>query len=289
MTSQLIKSHGPATEGTWSYFIRPAYDSQFSHFHVRYSHYGTGVRDNMNAIGFIQHDDRREFDTNIGHTFWINKKGLDSFQPMVNYNRYWSQTGYLRSWALDTDIEFDFMKMFSLELAYAADFKAEYDPYFEKDFHNHEWGVEVGFDNNRGFTANLEYKRGINYDRELEVIEGGLEFKVIEGWNVAYRFEKTWLQPAEPEENSWIHYIRSSYYVNTDLYLKFFYQTKYELNRFWREPDFEMLRKTLQIVLVWRFLPPFGSLQLAYQEGTTRYTEEEGRGKTFFTKLAWVF
>ncbi len=289
MTSQLIKSHGTADKGTWTYFIRPAYDSQFSHFHLRYSHYGTGVKENMNAIGFISHDDRKEFDTNIQHTFWINQYGFDSILPSVNYNQYWSQANYLRSWDLDADIEIDLLKMFSLELCYNADFKAEYDPYFEKDFQNHEWSFDLGFDNNRGFSASLEYAQGERYDSQLETIEGGFELKVMEGWNMTYQFEKTWLMPGEPDDNSWIHYLRTSYYVNNDLYVKLFYQNKYELYSFWHNPDFNLLRKTFQLVLVWRFLPPFGSLQLAYQEGTTRYTEEEGRGRTFFTKLAWVF
>ncbi len=289
MTTQLIKSHGPAKEGTWTYFLRPAYDSQFSHFHLRYSSFGTGVKENMNAVGFIRHDDRKEFDTNLRHTFWINRHGFDSVRPSVNYNRYWSQSGYLRSWDLDSDVEISLYKMFSLELAYQADFKAEYDPYFKKDFRNHEWGCDFGYDNNRGFSASLEYKRGQIYDSEMEVVKGGLELKVLEGWNLSYHAEKTWLSPTEPGENSWIHFIRSSYYLNNDLYFKFFYQTRYELNSFWRDPDFELQRKTLQLLVVWRFLPPFGSLQLAYQEGTTRYTEEVGRGRTFFTKLSWVF
>lgn len=289
MTSQLIKSHGPVDEGTWTYFVRPSYDSQFSHFHVRYSYYGTGVRDNMNAIGFVPDDDRKEFDTNIQQIFWINKHGFDFIRPMVNYNRYWSQSGYLRSWEVNSELEVDFLKMFSVEMQYNADFKAEYDPYFEKDFNNNDWGLDIGYDNNRGFSASIEYKRGRNYDSDLEAIEGGLELKVIEAWNITYQFEKTLLQPGEPDDNSWIHYIRSSYYINNNLYIKLFYQTKYEVRRFWREPDFDMLRKTLQIALVWRFLSPFGSLQLAYQEGTTRYTDEEGKGRTFFTKLSWIF
>lgn len=289
MTTQLIKSHGPAADGTWAYFIRPSYDSQFSHFHLRYSHYGTGVKDNMNTIGFIRHDDRREFDTNLRHTFWINRYGFDSVRPSVNYNSYWSQSGYLRSWGLDTDVEISLYKKFSLELAYEADFKAEYAPYFEKDFHNHAWGCDLGYDNKKGFSVSVEYKRGKNYDSEMEVVEGGVEIKIMEGWNLTYQAEKTWLSPTEPGENSWIHFIRSSYYFNNDLYVKLFYQTRYELNRFWRDPDFDLRRKTVQVVVVWRFLPPFGSLQLAYQEGTTRHTEEESRGRTFFTKLAWVF
>lgn len=289
MTTQFIKSHGTAEKGTWTYFIRPAYDSQFSHFHVRYSHYGIGVKDNMNTIGFIRHDDRKEFDTNIQHTFWINKYGFDFIMPSVNYNQYWSQNNYLRSWALDADIEIEYLKMYCLELNYEADFKAKYDPYFEKDFRNHAWGLDLGFDNNQGLSANLEYKRGKNYDSEMEVIEAGIQLKVLEGWNFTYQAEKTWLKPGDAEDNSWIHYIRTSYYVNNDLYVKLFYQNKYELYSFWKNPDFNLLRKTFQLVLVWRFLPPFGSLQLAYQEGTTRYTEEKGRNSTFFTKFSWVF
>ncbi|MFO7889376.1 MAG: DUF5916 domain-containing protein [bacterium] len=289
MTSQFIKSHGPASNGTWTYFIRPAYDSQFSHFHLRYSHYGIGIKENMNTIGFIRHDDRKELDSRIQHTFWINRYGFDSVQPSINYNQYWSQNDYLRSWALDADIEIEYLKMYSLEFIYEADFKAEYAPYFEKNFRNHAWGIDLGFDNNQGFSASLEYKRGKNYDSEMEVIEGGLELKILQGWNVTYQAEKTWLNPGDAENNSWIHHLRTSYYVNNDLYVKLFYQNRYELYSFWKNPDFNLLRKTFQLVIVWRFLPPFGSLQLAYQEGTIRYTEEKGQNSTFFTKLSWVF
>ena len=56
-----------------------------------------------------------------------------------------------------------------------------------------------------------------------------------------------------------------------------------------QDPEFELLRNTVQILFVWRFLPPFGALQLAYQEGSTRYTDEEGQGRTLFAKLSWVF
>lgn len=289
MTTQFIKSYGDAKDGTWTYFVRPAYDSQFSHFHVRYSHYGTGVQENMNSIGFIRHDDRKEFDTNISHTFWINRHGFDSIEPSVNYNQYSSQSGYLRSRALECDLEIGIMKQWSIDASYQRDFKAKYDPYFEKDFTNHEWSCDVGYDNNRGFSTSLEYVRGRMYDSEMEVVEGSLDLKLLEGWNMTYALERTWLNPTEPGENSWIHYIRSSYYINNDLYVKLFYQTKYELNRFWRDPDFDLERKTFQLVLVWRFLPPFGSLQCAYQEGTTRYTEQEGVGRSFYTKLSWVF
>jgi ATP-dependent Clp protease ATP-binding subunit ClpB len=46
-----------------AYFIRPSYDSSTGHFHVRYTHLGDRLRDNVNAIGFIRDDNRREIDS----------------------------------------------------------------------------------------------------------------------------------------------------------------------------------------------------------------------------------
>ncbi len=53
MTSQFIKSYGEEDKGTWTFFVRPSFDSQYSHFHVRYSHTGEGIKENINPIGFI--------------------------------------------------------------------------------------------------------------------------------------------------------------------------------------------------------------------------------------------
>jgi hypothetical protein len=289
MTTQFIKSHGPASGGAWTYFIRPAYDSQLMHFHVRYSHYGTAVKENMNAIGFIRHDDRKEFDTNLRRTFWINRYGIDSFQASVNYNRYWSQENVLRSDELRTSLEFKLFKKWSLELDYDTDFKAEYAPYFEKDFRNRELGIDFGYDSKKGFAASIEVVTGVNYDQDFEEIEGSVELSPVKNWNLEYHFARYWFSPGAPDEQEWIHYIRTSYYFHKDMYVKLFYQTRNLYTDPWDLSTFEQVRKTFQIAYVWRFLPPFGSIQLAYQEGTTRHTEEEGAGRTFFTKLSWMF
>ena len=54
---------------------------------------GENVRENMNEIGFIRDDNRREVDSNIKKQFWINRHGLQDLTPSVNYNRFWSQDG----------------------------------------------------------------------------------------------------------------------------------------------------------------------------------------------------
>ena len=284
MTSQVIKSYGEADEGTWTFFIRPAYDSQFSHFHVRYSHWGEGLMENMNATGFIRDDDRKEFDTNIRRIFWINKYGIESISPMINYNQYWSQKGVLRSWDDTNSLEVQFMKKWKYSLKWEEEFKR-----YEKDFRNRLITNELEYDNKKDMSVSVSYATGKNYDRDLEKISGGIDVKIFEGWNIEYQFTKHWFRPAKEDDNSWIHYIRTSYYVNKDLYFKVFYQTKYRFYGGFTNPDFDLLRKTVQVLFVWRFFPPFGSIQLAYQEGTTRYTETADKGRSFFTKLSWVF
>ncbi len=284
MTTQLVKTYGEADEGTWTYFLRPSYDSQFAHFHVRYSHTGEGVRENMNGIGFIRDDDRREFDTNIRRTFWINKYGIEWIRPSINYNQYWSQEGVLKSWDDSNQLEMKFLKKWEWELEWEEEFKR-----FEKDFRNRMISNQLSYDSKQGLSISFEYGKGINYEHDVEKISGGVDVKVMEGWNLEYQFTKYWFRPAIEEDNSWIHFVRTSYYLNKDLFFKVFYQTKYEYYGKFLNPELDLLRKTIQVVFVWRFLPPFGALQLAYQEGTTRHTEAVDRGRSFFAKLSWVF
>lgn len=48
-------------------------------------------------------------------------------------------------------------------------------------------------------------------------------------------------------------------------------------------------KDNVQVLVVWRFMPPFGSLQLAYQRGTSPMGEASDQGSTLFSKLTWVF
>ena len=72
-TGQLLRAHGLFKTGRWAYFVRPAWDTSTSHFHFRYSHLGDRFGDNINAIGFIPDDDRREMDSDLKKTFWLGE------------------------------------------------------------------------------------------------------------------------------------------------------------------------------------------------------------------------
>lgn len=275
MTAQLVRAHGPRNNGALAWFVRPAFDNETSHFHLRYSHLATGLKENMNTVGFIRDDNRKEFDTNLSHTFWLKEHVMESIETDMNYRRYWSQAGTLRSWELRSDLDVLFASKWFLEFSHNAEFER-----YEKDFLNRETTVEIGYDNRAGRSAEFSYGFGSNYDSDLQLLGAEVSYKIASAWTASYDLTRLWLnpEPEDPEDRStWIHVLRSDFYFNKDLYLKLFYQTHSAIDK-----------QNTQVVLVWRFLPPFGSLQLAYQLGTTRAGIAENGVPSLFGKLSWL-
>ncbi len=136
MTGQLMRVHGPTADGGLAWFLRPSWDTATSHFHVRYAELDTGIQEDINAVGFLTDDDRKEFDTEVIHTFWLNDGPVENVRPRVNYNRYRSQEGVLRSWELDASREVVFRNGWEFEVEYVDEFKL-----FEKAFRNDRTGL----------------------------------------------------------------------------------------------------------------------------------------------------
>ena len=44
----------------------------------------------------------------------------------------------------------------------------------------------------------------------------------------------------------------------------------------------------MQAVFVYRYLPPFGTLQIAYQRGTAEFGARSNQGNTVFVKITTV-
>ena len=140
MTGQVIKSWGRFGNGTEAFFLRPSYDSPTGHFHVRYTHLGDRLQDNLNDIGRIPDDDRREVDSAIEKTFWVRNGALERIQYGSNYNIYWGQPGTLRSWQVDESADVEFRNRWSTGVVFREEFKR-----FEKDFRNRQIGLTAGY------------------------------------------------------------------------------------------------------------------------------------------------
>jgi hypothetical protein len=177
-----------------------------------------------------------------------------------------------------------FLKKWTLTLRYNDEFKR-----YEKDFRNNIFETNLKYDNKKGNTVFVNLGIGHNFDRDFDQIGGGIDLNILKGLNLTYQIKRYWFTPNTGNDSNIMHFIRCTYYMNKDVYWKLFYQSRYDITEGASDLIYDLSREILQFVFVWRFLPPFGSVQIAFQQGTARITDIEGREKTLFTKLSWVF
>ena len=273
MTAQLMRVHGPTADGGLAWFLRPSWDTSTSHFHVRYAELDAGIKKDINAVGFLRDDDRKEFDTNVSHTFWLDDGPIENVHPRVNYNRYRSQEGVLRSWELDATLGVVFRNGWEFEVEYIDEFKL-----FEKEFRNDRTILTAGWDGRDGRSVSAYTGSGFNFDNDLTLYGAQVQWPFGDRWRLSYDLTRLKLEPDLENGTTTIHILEVLYSFNPDLFVKLFLQTNSAIDK-----------ENVQALWVWRFKPPFGSLQVAYQRGTSEQGQQSQQGDTFFTKLAWVF
>ena len=283
MTAQLVQSWGAASAGTWAYFIRPSFDSPTSHFHVRYTHLGDHFADNANAMGFIRDDDRREVDAALSHTFWIRRSLFERLRYSSNYNIYWSQVGILRNWQIDESLDVELRNRFSARAAHTEEFTL-----LETDFRYRHTGFRVGYNTREFQSASAGFEWGNKVlrragsaehhkpDYRLWTASGA--YKVTPELSVEYELQRLTLIPDPDSSGTWIHVVRANQFFTNDLYLRVFFQTNSAIDR-----------RNVQAVFVYRYKPPFGTIQVAYQRGTARFGQASDQGNTLFVKGTLVF
>ncbi len=273
MTAQLARVHGPTADGGLAWFVRPSWDTSTSHFHVRYTNLDVGIKDDFNTVGFMRDDDRKEFDTNARHAFWFEGGVLQKVEPSINYNRYWSQENVLRSSRLDAEIDIELHNGWEIEIGYLDEFKL-----FEKEFRNNRTTLELGWDGRDGRAVSAYIGSGVNYDSDLTLYGADIRWPIGDRWRFSYEVTRLELTPDPDNDSTTIHVFDALYAFHANLYIKAFVQTNSSIEK-----------ENVQLLGVWRFQPPFGALQLAYQRGTSEQGQESQQGDTFFTKFSWVF
>ncbi len=273
MTAQAVKSYGRFAHGTEAFFIRPSYDSPTAHVHVRYGHLGDRVADNLNVVGQIVDDDRREVDSHVMKTVWIRSGGFEQVKHDANYNIYWGQTGILRSWKVNEAVAVEFRNRLSTRVSWVEEFKR-----FEKDFRNRQVGFDLGYNTREYQSVSTGLEFGRNFDSDYLLWTGSARYKVTPELSAEYSLERLELDPDPRRQSTWIHVVRANQFFTKDLFLRLFFQTNSAIDR-----------KNVQAVFVYRYLPPFGTLQVAYQRGTAAFGERSTQGNTLLVKATTVF
>lgn len=273
MTAQVIKSYGRFGRGTEAFFVRPSYDSPTGHFHVRYGHMGDRLADNVNAIGLIVDDDRREIDSAASKTLWIGSGVFEQIRYNSNYNVYWGLTGDLRSWKVDESLNVELRNRFAAAVTWTEEFKL-----FEKEFRNRQVGFDVGYNTREYESVRTGLEVGRNFDADFVLWTASARHKVTPGLSAEYSLERLMLDPDPERQGTWIHVLRADQFFTKDLFLRVFFQTNAAIDR-----------ENVQAVFVYRYLPPFGTIQVAYQRGTAAFAQRSTQGDTLFLKATTVF
>jgi len=273
MNGQLIRSYGRFGRGAYAFQVRPSYDSPTGHFHVRYGHLGDRVADNLNVVGQIVDDDRREIDTNANKTLWIRSGAFEKVRVSSNYNMYWGQTGVLRSWRANESVNVEYRNRFSTGMSWAEEFKL-----FEKEFRNRQVGFDVGYNTREYESVQTGVEFGHNFDADYVLWTASARHKVTSALSAEYSLERLTLDPDPQRQGTWIHVLRTDQFFTKDLFLRLFFQTNSAIDR-----------KNVQAVFVYRYLPPFGTIQVAYQRGTADFGQRSTQGDTLFLKATTVF
>ena len=116
--------------------------------------------------------------------------------------------------------------------------------------------VELGYNTREWQMASVGYSFGRSFNSRFQLWEAGFNRKLGDKLSLEYDLNRLFLDPDPDKKTTWIHILRLDYFFNKDLFLKLFFQLNSAL-----------AKKNIQLVFVWRFQPPFGILQLAYQQG----------------------
>jgi len=181
--------------------------------------------------------------------------------------------GTLRSWQIDEGLYFDFQNKFSFNVDHTQEYKL-----YEKDFRNHQTEFELGYNTREWQQARISYGFGHNFDINFHLVKGSLNYKITQDFAFQYSLVRLTYDPDPEEKSTWIHVLRATNYFTNDLFIKIFYQINSSINK-----------KNIQVLFVYRFQPPFGSIQLAYQKGTAKFGEKGAQGHTLFLKIAYMF
>ena len=273
MTGQFIQSYGAFDDGTSAFFLRPSYDSPTGHFHVRYTHLGEQFADNANAVGFIRDDDRREVDSAIEKTLLPAGGPVERVSYLSNYNAFWSQARAFRSWEVRQSLEADLRNRFTVEVGRVEDLQR-----FEKDFRNWRNEAVLGFNTREYQSVEVGYSWGYNFDSRLRLLTAEGSYKLTDALSVEYEVEHLRLDPDPENESTWIHVGRINHFFTQDLFIRLFAQSATTTDR-----------RDVQAVFVYRYRPPFGTIQLAFQRGEAPFGAPAEQGNTFFLKTTAVF
>jgi len=253
VTGQAILSWPDPGLSTGAYFLRAERKTNIYDYHLRYTELGERFRYNVNTVGYIRDDNRRELDSALGYVWWRESGPFRFIEYDSNYSIYWNRTnGRLRNWKISQEATIYFRN--DLSIAYEGELEdQEKDIRFDRHYFNRQHMIELGYKTEEWAKTELAYSWGWLYDSDLSLLEATANRVLLPRLTAAYSFIDLRLDPDPESESATIHILRLEYAFTPDLFWRIFGQTNSRNRRFY-----------IYSVFGWRYNPPFSAVYITY-------------------------
>ena len=245
-------------------YARFAAENNFFHWHIRYSYLqGDGLKDIFNETGYLNDDNRNEFDSDLSYKWWIKESVFKYINFSTANNIYWNDDfSKFMSWNINETVQFYFTNKFNLDFRYNNEYRHITSE--NTDYYNFYYSATLGYNTEAYNRATLMVRKGRSFDSDYYSIESGLQLKVFN--KLAVEFKPRYIQ-FSPEtddfKTAFINSISTTYNFTNNLWIKFILQTNSSNDKIY-----------VYGLTGWRFKPPFGYLYFIVNH--TEYIDSNG-------------
>jgi len=245
-------------------YARFAAENNFFHWHIRYSYLeGDGLKDIFNETGYLNDDNRNEFDSDLSYKWWIKESVFKYINFSTANNIYWNDDfSKFMSWNINETVQFYFTNKFNLDFRYNNEYRHITSE--NTDYYNFYYSATLGYNTEAYNRATLMVRKGRSFDSDYYSIESGLQLKVFN--KLAVEFKPRYIQ-FSPEtddfKTAFINSISTTYNFTNNLWIKFILQTNSSNDKIY-----------VYGLTGWRFKPPFGYLYFIVNH--TEYMDSKG-------------
>jgi hypothetical protein len=231
-------------------YVRFAAENNFFHWHIRWSYIdGHGLMDIFNETGYINDDNRNEFDSDLSYKWWIKKSVFKYINFNTANNIYWNDDfTKFRSWNINETVQFYLTNKFNFDLKYNNEYRYLYSD--STGYYNHYYSVTSGYNTEAYNNGRLNFTTGRSFGSDYFSVEAGVQMKLLN--KLAVEIKPKYIQ-FKPEtdyyKTTFINSLSATYNFSNNLWIKMICQNNTSIDKLY-----------IYGLLGWRFKPPFGHL-----------------------------
>lgn len=245
-------------------YARFAAENNFFHWHIRYSYLdGEGLKDIFNETGYLNDDNRNEFDSDISYKWWIKKPVFKYINFSSANNIYWNDDfSRFMSWNINETVQFYFTNKFNIDLKYNNEYR--YITSENTGYYNYYYSATLGYNTEAYNHAQVMFRTGHSFGSDYYSFESGLQLKVLNKLALELKPRYIHFSPESIDfKTAFINSISATYNFTNNLWIKLICQTNSSTDKIY-----------VYGLTGWRFKPPFGYLYFIVNH--TEYMDSNG-------------